>query len=212
MRFCRRLAAFSLLLPAALVHAGRPLTVDDANVNAPGAGHVEAWYARLPGQIDAWTIAPAFSPAEGFEFSAAMRRDASTPLTSSTIQVKSLFTPTQERGCNAGALLGAVYAQGTGNTPYAVGLLSCNSKLGSTHFNLGASRNPGGPTLELWGIAHEHAFGAVTADIEVFGQRESKPTLQIGARTDIAKNVQLDGTLGRNNKETLTSIGLKFSF
>ena len=32
-----------------LAQAGRPLMVDDTGTNEAGHGHVEAWYARLPG-------------------------------------------------------------------------------------------------------------------------------------------------------------------
>jgi len=118
----------------------------------------------------------------------------------------------QDDGCNAGAVLGVTQARGAGRMPYVNGLFTCNSAWGATHFNLGANRASGGPTLGTWGVAHEREFGAVTAHVEAFGQRLAKPTFQIGARKEIAKGLQLDGTLGRSNRETLVSVGLKVGF
>ena len=104
------------------------------------------------------------------------------------MQAKWRITPSLESGCNAGAVLGVARTRGAGgNTPYLNGLLTCNSSWGATHFNLGAVREPGEPTLGTWGIAHEHEFGPVTAHVEAFGQRRSKPTFQVGARMEVAK-------------------------
>lgn len=164
----RTLLALSLaVLAATPALAGRPLTVDDASVNDAGAGHVEAWYARQPGRLHTWTVAPAYAPVNGLELGAAFTRDRTTPQSSAAVQAKWRITPVQDDGCNAGAVLG---------------------------------------------VAHEREFGAITAHVEAFGQRLAKPTFQIGARKDIAKGLQLDGTLGRSNRETLVSVGLKVGF
>ncbi len=202
-------AATAAALPAL---AGRPLTVDDANVNDPGHGHVEAWYARAPGRLHTWTVAPAFAPIDGLELGAAFSRDRTTPQSTEAVQAKWRITPAQDAGCNVGAVLGASHTRGTGRTPYLNGLMTCNSDWGASHFNLGANRAPGASTLATWGVAHEREFGAVTAHVEAFGQRRVKPTVQIGARTEIAKGLQLDGTVGRGNRETLVSVGIKASF
>ncbi len=192
--------------------AGRPLTVDDASVNDTGNGQVEAWYARQPGRVHSWTVAPAYAPIDGLELGVSFTRDRTTPQSSEAVQAKWRITPVQDSGCNAGAVLGVAHARGAGRTPYVNGLFTCNSAWGATHFNLGANRASGSPTLGTWGIAHEHEFGTVTAHVEAFGQRLSKPTVQVGARFDIAKGLQLDGTLGRSNRETLVSVGVKVSF
>ena len=62
----RYITKFTPLLPivAALFftnacQAGRPLTVDDANVNAVGAGQVEVWYVRKADGAGVWNVAPA---------------------------------------------------------------------------------------------------------------------------------------------------------
>lgn len=203
------MTATAAALPAL---AGRPLTVDDASVNDTGHGHVEAWYARAPGRLHTWTVAPAFAPLEGLELSAAFSRDRTTPQSTQALQAKWRITPVQDAGCNLGAVLGASHTRGTGRTPYLNGLITCNSGWGASHFNLGANRAPGAGTLGSWGVAHEYGFGAVTAHAEAFGQRRAKPTFQVGARTEIAKALQLDGTVGRSNRETLVSLGLKYGF
>ena len=204
------LLAVSFTAPAL---AGRPLTVDDADVNDTGQGHVEAWYARQPGRAHTWTVAPAYAPINGLELGAALSRDRTADATTGAVQAKWRITPAQESGCNVGAVLGVAHTRGAGgNSPYLNGLATCNSSWGASHFNLGAVRAPGGPTLATWGIAHEREFGPVTAHVEAFGQRQSKPTFQVGARIDAAKGLQIDGTLGRTSHETLFSVGLKHSF
>ncbi len=207
------LSSLLALWLSAPAHAGRPLTVDDAGVNDPGEGHVEAWYARQPGRAHTWTVAPAYAPVEGLEIGGQLSRDTTANATSAAVQAKWRITPSQESGCNTGAVLGLAHTRGGGgNTPYLVGLLTCNSGWGSSHINLGAVRGPGGPALGTWGIAHEREFGAVTAHVEAFGQRLSKPTFQVGARIEAAKGLQVDGTLGRSDRQTLVSVGLKQSF
>lgn len=201
------------LMLAAPAYAGRPLTVDDASVNDAGEGHVEAWYARQPGRAHTWTVAPAYAPIDGLELGAAISRDRTADATTGALQAKWRITPSLESGCNVGAVLGFAHTRGAGgNTPYFNGLATCNSSWGASHLNLGALRAPGGPTLGTWGIAHEREFGPVTAHVEAFGQRLSKPTFQVGARMEVAKGLQIDGTLGRSNHETLFSVGLKHSF
>ncbi len=61
------LLAFRLCLLGTHAQAGRPLAVDDANVNEKGAGHVEVWVARDGEKNDIWNVAPAFAPVEGVE-------------------------------------------------------------------------------------------------------------------------------------------------
>lgn len=201
------------LLVCGFANAGRPLSVDDANTDDAGSGHVEAWYARQPGHAHTWTVAPAFSPIDGLELGASLTRDRTAASTSQSLQAKWRITPSQDNGCNSAAVLGASQTRGqSGTTPYLNGLLSCNSAGGSTHFNLGAQRTPGGPSVGTWGLAHEREWGPVTVHAEAFGQRLAKPTFQIGARKDLSPRLQLDATLGRNNRQNLFSVGLKQSF
>ncbi len=208
-----RLFFAASLLACGSANAGRPLTVDDANTNDAGSGHVEGWYARQPGRANTWTVAPAFSPVDGLELGASVTRDRTAASTSQSLQAKWRITPSQEVGCNSAAVLGASQIRRqSGTTPYLNGLLTCNSNWGSTHLNLGAQRAPGGPGIGTWGLAHERAWDTVTVHVEAFGQRLVKPTFQVGARTDLSPSLQLDATLGRSNNHTLFSVGFKHSF
>lgn len=193
--------------------AGRPLAVDDANVNEAGAGHVETWYARQVGGANVWTVAPAYGAMEGVEIAASWARDATNTVNTTALQAKFRLTPSRKNGCNIGAVIGASQPNnGSDNTPYINGLLSCNMEAGSLHLNLGATHPPDGPTLNTWGLAFERAFGAMTAHVEYFGHDQSSPTFQLGLRTELLKNVQIDGTVGHSSDDALFSLGLKFQF
>lgn len=206
-----------LLFVASKAYAGRPLSVDDAGVNDKGTGHVEAWYARQPGHAHTWTIAPAYSPVEGIEFGAALTRDRTNQMSSGQAGIKFLITPSRENGCNAGAAFGLSHtrhragADGA-NSAFIVGLATCNGAGGSAHLNLGGTRDPGVATMGTWGIAYEREVGVVTAHVEAFGQRHAKPTYQVGARFQLTEQLQIDGTIGRSNRETLFSVGFRLPF
>lgn len=193
--------------------AGRPLSVDDANVNDVGAGHVEMWYARQPGNTNVWTVAPAYGIAEGIEIGVAVARDATNDSSTNTVQAKFRLTPSLEKGCNVGASVGVSQSNnGLENTPFVNGLLTCNAEYGSVHLNLGSTSPPVGPSLGTWGLALERKLGSFTAHAEAFGQENGSPTVQLGLRTELFKNVQIDGTAGRVNGESVLSVGLKFQF
>ena len=158
-------------------------------------------------------MAPAYVPVDGLELGATFLSDRTADVNTGAVQAKWRITPSLESGCNAGAVLGVARRSGAdGNTPYLNGLLTCNSTWGATHFNLGAVREPREPALGIWGIAHEHEFGRVTAHVEAFGQRLSKPVFHVGAKMEVVKGLQIDGTAGRSNHETLFSLGLKQLF
>lgn len=124
------------------------MTVDDADVDDAGSGHVEAWYARQPGHAHTWTVSPTYAPIEGLEINATLTRDRSSASTSQLLQVKWRISPPREGGCNQAAVLGVLQVRGQpGNTPYVNGLLSCNSAWGATHLNLGGQRPAGGPAV-----------------------------------------------------------------
>lgn len=204
----------ALLAASGTAQAGRPLTVDDANVNDTGKGHVEAWYARQAGKAKTWTVSPAYAPVDGLEIGAALSRDTTARETSTALQLKWRITPSQDNGCNFGAVGGVAHTRGSGNAPYVNALATCNGAFGAVHLNLGAVRPSGGPSTGTWGVAYERALGAVTAHAEWFGQRHGRPTFQVGLRTEIAPDWQLDGTVGRDRgaRETVFSLGLKRSF
>ena len=193
--------------------AGRPLSVDDANVNERGAGHLETWYARALGGGRVWTVAPAYAPWDGVELSGAWARDVRSAISTTSVQAKFRLSESRPNACHPGAVIGAAHVgDSRGNTRYANLLLTCNQTDGALHLNLGASRPPGGPTLPTFGLAYEQDLGAMTGHVEVLGQRQSKPTVGLGLRKEVVKDVQIDGSLGRSNRETLFSLGFKLQF
>lgn len=204
------LMALSASMPS---FAGRPLTVDDANVNDTGDGHVEAWWTRSPNGVRSWTVAPAYAPVDNIELGAGIVREQFTGIQTQNIQAKFRITPSQESGCNFGAVVGAARVDGESSKPYVNGLFSCNSPtLGSFHTNVGALDVSSSQRVRTWGIAWERAYGEVTVHIEKFGMENEKSTIATGLRFNIMEDLQLDTSLGRINKKNIVTIGLKWMF
>lgn len=210
---CLAAAVLSLSI-ANVSHAGRPLTVDDAGVNELGGGHVEFWYARMPGKANVWTISPAYSPIRNFEVAALLSRDRTGHETTRAIQGKLLLTSSKKDGCNFGMSFGVGYVnESNESAPFLNGLATCNQEFGSIHVNLGVTHPEGGENQGVWGVAFERELSAgVIGHIERFGQEHERPSTQIGLRKEIMQGLQLDGTLGRSGSDTIYSVGLKKTF
>ena len=224
MRFCLPPSATALLVLLSInllsitsAWAGRPLSVDDANVNDAGNGHVETWVNRAPGST-VYNIAPAFAIKENLEISATLSRESQSKAQATAIQAKYRISPSNPKGCNTAVAGGVQHANQGGasssntNTTYVYGALSCNTAGVAIHANLGLNKPSGDSSRRSWGVAVEREIGAVTAHAEYFGQQGNSPTAQIGLRGDVAKGIQLDGTMGRNSGENVYSLGMKFSF
>ena len=195
------------------VQAGRPLTVDDASVNDVGQGHVEGWWTRAPNGSRSWTIAPAYAPIQNVELGAGIAREQKTGLETQNIQAKFRITPSQDNGCNVGAVVGAARTTGEASKAYVNALFTCNhAKLGSLHTNLGALDVSNSQRIGTWGLAWERAYGDVTAHVEVYGQQHDKPTWATGLRTNILPKFQLDGSIGRQGGHNLLTLGTKWMF
>lgn len=211
----RRLATLAAAgcLAWAPAWAGRPLTVDDANTNDAGAGHLEMWVSRAPGAT-VLNLAPAFAPVDALELALALTRDTSSRINAGTVQLKWRITPSLDAGCNLGSTLGALRTGGGGgHQAFINGLVSCNlDGQGSVHFNLGLVKPGGQGSIRTWGVAYERELGPVTPHVEFFGAQGSRPTGQVGARARLTEAWQLDGTVGRCHGDTLYSLGLKFQF
>ena len=204
---------FACTLLSSAAWAGRPLSVDDADVNDVGHGHVEMWFERTLGPSRSLIVAPAYSPVEGMEIAAAVARDTTASNTSVAIQAKWRITAVQVEGCNFGASASLAKTRGeSGNTTAVTGLMTCNMPIGAVNVNVGALRAAGESTVATWGLSLSHALGSVIGHVEAFGQQQGKTTFQVGARYDIAKNIQLDGTVGRSDGQTLYSAGIKVGF
>jgi hypothetical protein len=208
------LTALTLCLFNATAHAGRPLAVDDANVNEKGAGHVEVWVARDSDKVDTWNLAPAFAPVEGLEIGVGYAKARQHGNAQQAIQAKWRITPSQENGCNVATTLGTVHEKNVGSSPYLVGIVTCNTSAGAVHVNLTRHNPKDAQGFNSWGVAFERPMGSFTPHIEAFGDQGGKPTLQVGVKTDIADGLQLDGTIGRDreNRASVFSVGFKYAF
>jgi hypothetical protein len=208
------LLPLALCLWATSAHAGRPLAVDDANVNEKGAGQVEVWVARGGDKVDTWNLAPAFAPVEGVEIGVSYAKPRKNGNAQQAIQAKWRITPSQDNGCNVASTLGTVHEQSVGNSPYLVGIVTCNMGGSSVHVNLTHTSPKGEPNFSSWGVALERPMGSVTPHIEVFGDEGGLPTLQLGVKTEIAPGLQLDASFGRDQqyKANVFSLGFKVSF
>jgi hypothetical protein len=202
-----------LLLTSFDVLAGRPLTVDDADTEDEGAGHVEIWAAREVGRVTTYNVSPAYGVFDGLEVSALFTRDQTTPATAAALQAKWRITAGDE-GCNLGLAAGATRTQGLSATARNVnGIVTCSSKAwGSVHVNAGGLKPAAGNTVWTWGLAHEREVLGLSLSLEWYGQQGQKPVVQTGLRKDVAKNLQLDGSIGRADRETIFSAGLTLRF
>lgn len=192
--------------------AGRPLRVDDANIDAKGTGHVEAWFAREAGSANVFNVAPAYSPWEVIELSALLSRNRSDAITESSVLARVRITEPLESGCNLLGALGYRRSSPGGNQPFAYTAVTCSKNQFTLHANLGAAKLSGASSFGIWGIALERDHGGLVGHVEAFGQEHAKPTFQVGARKDVGKGFQIDGTVGRTDGDTLFSLGLKLQF
>ena len=193
--------------------AGRPLTVDDANVNEVGEGQVEGWLTRSPNGSRSWTIAPAYAPIKNVELGAGFSREQKTGLESVNVQAKFRVTESQEKGCNFGAVIGTARTDGESSNEYVNALFTCNHPtLGSLHTNLGALGFSKSQRIGTWGLAWERSYGELTAHVEVYGQQQDTPTWATGLRRNIMPKLQLDVSVGRQAGQNLLTLGTKWMF
>jgi hypothetical protein len=214
--FSFRRKAFFLLVGLTCVfqaQAGRPLAVDDANVNDVGEGQVEGWWTRAPSGSRSWSAAPAYAPSKNVELGAGVSREQKTGLESMNVQAKFRITESQEKGCNVGAVVGTTRTDGESAKEYVNTLLTCNHPtLGSLHTNLGALGFSKSQRIGTWGLALERAYGEVTAHLEVYGQQQERPTWATGLRKNILPKLQLDVSVGRQASQNLLTLGTKWMF
>ena len=193
--------------------AGRPLSVDDANTADAGTGNIDFWFTRAPGNVNGWTVSPAYGIADGIELGATWATDTTNNTSASTLQLKFRLTAAKDQGCNFGTSIGVTQASDvSGNTPFMSALVTCNLQSGSVNLNLGLSRSPDSPTLKTWGLSFERELGTFTPHIEIFGVEQSAPTVQLGLRTMVTNSLQLDGSIGSTRGETTYTLGMRFFF
>ena len=207
------LAALLTLSLAAPVWAGRPLNVDDANVNEAGEGQLETWFARDRGRSGVWNIGPAYSPMAGLELGATAARDRTLRINTFSVQAKLQLSKPLEAGCYYAGIVGVSRPDGQpGGSPYGTAITTCAMAPGALHLNLGASRAPGESAAAALGVAWEQDLKFATGHVEMLAEQRNKPAFNVGLRRDVAKDVQIDGSVGRSDRQTLWSVGMKFQF
>jgi hypothetical protein len=214
----RRLLALGILVGGCSVwaphaEAGRPLDVDDAGVNAKGHGHVELWQTRAADGSRSWTVAPAFAPIDGFELAYVRAADQSTQDTGQTLQLKGLFTPSNENGCNQGATYGITRRNhDLAGARYAWLINTCNQSWGSWHTNLGATHEFSESNRPLLSMALEFSGFPVVPHVQWIAQKQSMPQFGAGLRKALSEQWQIDGSFSRQGNQSIWTFGTKFSF
>lgn len=209
--FARGMLLLALLLALPAARAVRPMTVDDANVDAYGQGHVDGWFGHGPGGAQAWNLVPDWVPAQDSEVDLLLSHDTAVGVNGAGLQFKRLFSPAQVQGCNAGAgLAWTQFSAGQGGMPQLNGILTCNVGARALHLNGGALRVQG-RTRATWGLAAEQGLGAWSVNAEVFGQQGAKPAFQIGARS-LQGRCLLNTAVGRSGGLVIWSLGLALTY
>ncbi len=101
---------FSLLaisLFGVSAQAGRPLSVDDANVNDAGVAHIETFWSRAADGSRSLTIAPTYSPLPGLDLIAQDVKTFSGGAHSQTLQAKMQVTSPKDNSCHFAWVVGA---------------------------------------------------------------------------------------------------------
>ena len=209
--FTNPLCILLICISPAVALAGRPLLIDDAATNSAGHGHIESWYDT---EERTFNVAPAFAPIDGLELGAAIAKSNSSGETSYSLQVKKLFTSPQENGCNTGGTLGRTSVQNdSAYTLYGWGILSCQSpQWGTVHLNLGWIKERYGSSQQLTGLAFEYPLENFTPHAEWLRVEGEKNTMAIGARTELFKDVQLDGSYRVQDNQDYWTLGVKWQF
>lgn len=207
---------FSLLaitLVGVSAQAGRPLNVDDANVNDQGVAHVETFWTRAADGSRTLTIAPTFSPLPGLDLIAQDVKTFAGGPHSQTFQAKMQVTAPKEKSCHFAWVLGVTqWQKGEGQKSFVAGNTSCDMGAGTLHSSLVSSRDAEGKDVPSWGVAWEQTLGDWTAHIESVAQRAAKPLVGVGLRRDVLPGLQIDGTWGKQGGKAVFSLGTKYTF
>jgi hypothetical protein len=207
------LSLVALTLLGVSAQAGRPLNVDDANVNDQGVAHVETFWSRAADGSRTLTIAPTYSPLPGLDLVAQDVKTFSGGPHSQTFLAKMQVTAPKETSCHYAWVLGVTqWQKGEGQKSFVSGNTSCDMGAGTLHSSLVSARDAEGKDVPSWGVAWEQTMGDWTAHIESVAQRASKPLVGVGLRRDVLPGLQLDGTWGKQGGKAVFSLGTKYTF
>ncbi|TFW29647.1 hypothetical protein [Duganella callida] len=219
-----RLAAGLCLAAALPAHAGRPMTVDDASIVAPGQCQLET-YAAHADHLNQYWATPACNAGGSWELAVggAWSEDTSGPRALIShygrLQAKTVFKPVESGGWGVGLVLADQFRSGRGldgdlsaNVPVSLSLLDDQVLL---HLNAGVLRSQDERrTNATWGAGAAVRLSernSLTA--EVYGQQRNGARYQFGlAHALIPDHLQIDGTWGRRlargAEETVVTLGL----
>jgi hypothetical protein len=207
------LSLVALTLLGVSAQAGRPLNVDDANVNDQGVAHIETFWSRAADGSRTLTIAPTYSPLPGLDLVAQDVKTFSGGPHSQTFLAKMQVTAPKEKSCHYAWVLGVTqWQKGEGQKSFVAGNTSCDMGAGTLHASLVSARDAEGKDVPSWGVAWEQTMGDWTAHIESVAQRASKPLVGVGLRRDVLPGLQLDGTWGKQGGKAVFSLGTKYTF
>ena len=208
--------ACTLALFSLNAHAGRPMTVDDAAIVAPGQCQLETYAQRADHRTEYWAT-PACNAGGAWELAAGGSWGADTH--NGRLQAKTVFKPMEADGWGVGLVLADQFSSGRGidgdlsaNVPLSVSL---RDDAVLAHFNAGVVRAQATRGTDVtWGAGAEFKLSdrnSLTA--EVFGQQRAGSRYQFGfAHALIPDRVQVDTSwsrrLTRGASESMVTLGL----
>jgi hypothetical protein len=214
-------AACAYLFAALPAHAGRPMTVDDAAIVAPGQCQLETYAQRADSAREYWAT-PACNVGGTWELAAGAGWAEDDVRTShfGRLQAKTVFKPLEAGGWGVGLVLADQFRAGRGmdgdisaNVPLSFSLRDDSVLL---HLNAGVVRALATRSTDAtWGIGAEFKLNprnSLTA--EAFGQQRNGSRYQFGfAHQLIPDHLQIDATWGnrlvaRGASEPVVTLGL----
>jgi hypothetical protein len=218
----RAAAALFAATTSVVVHAGRPLTTEDASVVPDKACQLEAWVDRSREATQGW-LAPACNFGANIEWQAGFARThvgGDGYYSGSYLQAKALLRPLAPDAFAFAVIVGAnrfpaqEAHRGYENAYVIVPVTMQMGEATLAHLNLGWARDR---LLDrdatLWGAAIEHAMSPRWAVLaEAFGENAGRPFLRIGGRaTAITNRLDIDVSVvarpGGTRAERFVSLG-----
>lgn len=217
----QRAACACLLACATLpAHAGRPMTVEDATILAPGQCQLESYVQHTDGAREFWAT-PSCNAGGNWELAvgAAATDDHTHTTHYGRLQAKTVLQPLDPGGWSIGLVLADQFRNGQGldgdlsaNVPLSFSLRGDSVLL---HLNAGVVRTRlTRSTDATWGMGAEFKLNernSLTA--EAYGQQRVGSRYQFGyAHALIPNRLQIDATWGqrlaRGASETMVTLGL----
>ncbi|MES2160039.1 MAG: hypothetical protein V4476_02685 [Pseudomonadota bacterium] len=218
------LAASLLACPA--TRAGRPMTVDDAAIAAPGTCQLETYALHADHLAEYWAT-PACNVGGDWELGlgGAWADDTTGPRSQTMhhfrLQAKTVFKPLETNGWGLGLVLADQFRAGQGgdgdlsvNVPLSISLrddaVLLHLNAGMMHAETGRRHHATWGSGAQFRVDERHSLTA-----EVYGRQHSGSRYQFGiARALIPDRLQIDATWGqrlaRGGGEPVVTVGLVF--